>query len=185
MTPAVEARYGRAIAKLAASPPPSSPGRSRNMAAIRRRDTAPERSVRSLLHGRGLRFRVDLPVRLPGQRPIRPDVAFTRQRLAVFIDGCFWHGCPDHGRRPSVRNGHYWTPKLAGNVERDRRHTSALEAAGWTVVRFWEHQQPHAVADEVAELVAALRREAQQPVVEPNDAPSVKLLLEQRGCPRQ
>jgi DNA mismatch endonuclease (patch repair protein) len=101
------------------------------MAAIRRRDTGPERAVRSLLHARGLRYRVDLPIRLAGHRPIRPDIVFTRQRVAVFIDGCFWHGCPEHGQRPGIRNGAYWSPKIAGNAERDQRHTAALEAAGW------------------------------------------------------
>jgi DNA mismatch endonuclease (patch repair protein) len=125
------------------------------MAAIRRRDTEPERAVRSLLHARGLRYRVDLPIRLEGHRPIRPDIVFTRQRVAVFIDGCFWHGCPEHGQRPEIRNGAYWSPKIAGNTERDQRHSAALEAAGWTVLRFWEHEPPQAVADEVSQRLAA------------------------------
>lgn len=126
------------------------------MAAIRRRDTGPERAVRSLLHARGLRYRVDLPIRLAGHRPIRPDIVFTRQRVAVFIDGCFWHGCPEHGQRTGIRNGAYWSPKIAGNAERDQRHTAALEAAGWTVLRFWEHEPPEVVAEKVSEqLVGA------------------------------
>jgi DNA mismatch endonuclease (patch repair protein) len=120
------------------------------MAAIRRRDTGPERAVRSLLHAEGLRFRVDYPIRLEGLRPIRPDVAFTKHRLAIFVDGCFWHGCPEHGQRPNIRNGHYWTPKIAGNAERDRRHTAALESAGWTVLRFWAHEPAVAIAERVA-----------------------------------
>lgn len=123
------------------------------MQAIRRRDSAQERHVRSLLHRAGLRFRVDHPIRLPNLRPIRPDIVFTRRRVAVFLDGCFWHGCPEHGRRPSIQNGHYWRPKIAGNMERDRRHSDALEAAGWKVLRFWEHDEPTAVAREVAEGV--------------------------------
>lgn len=136
-------------------PPATSAGRSRNMAAIRRRDTRFEMQVRSLLHAAGLRFRVDVPIRIVGLRPIRPDVVFTRRRVAVFCDGCFWHGCPEHGQRPDVQNGHYWTPKLAGNRERDARHTAALESAGWTVLRFWEHEDAEAVAQSVAETVAA------------------------------
>jgi DNA mismatch endonuclease, patch repair protein len=124
------------------------------MAAIRRRDTGPEREVRSLLHAAGLRFRVDLPIRLDGHRPIRPDIVFSRCRIAVFVDGCFWHGCPEHGQRPGIRNGHYWAPKLAGNVERDRRHVEALEGAGWRVLRFWAHEPVEGI---VATVVAAAR----------------------------
>jgi DNA mismatch endonuclease (patch repair protein) len=124
------------------------------MAAIRRRDTKPERRLRSLLHNRGLRFRVDLPIRLPGSKPIRPDIVFTRAQLAVFCDGCFWHGCPEHGRRPDVRNRDYWAPKIVGNVARDRRHTQMLQEAGWVVVRVWEHEDAHAAADRIASLLA-------------------------------
>jgi DNA mismatch endonuclease, patch repair protein len=116
------------------------------MAAIRRRDTRIEREVRSALHSVGLRFRVDLPIPLAHGRPIRPDIVFTRARLCVFIDGCFWHGCHEHGRRPAVRNADYWDPKIAGNVERDRRHTAALQEAGWTVRRFWEHDGSERIA---------------------------------------
>jgi len=124
------------------------------MRANRRRDSAPELRIRKLLHAQGLRFRVDLSVRLDGSRPVRPDVVFTRARLAVFVDGCFWHGCPEHGQRPGVRNGHYWTPKLAGNAERDQRQTRALVDAGWTVLRFWEHEPPEIVVDEIRRVYA-------------------------------
>jgi len=123
------------------------------MAAIRRRDTSLERSVRSRLHAAGMRYRVDLPIRLPGFRPIRPDIVFTKRRIAVFCDGCFWHGCPEHGLRPQIRNGAYWTPKIAGNRQRDARHTAALEAAGWTVLRFWEHEDPDVIASAITEAV--------------------------------
>lgn len=116
--------------------PPSS-ARSRNMAAIRRTDTRPELLLRSALHARGLRFRKDYPIRAEG-RIIRPDVAFTKYRLAVFLDGCFWHGCPEHGRPPKSNNS-YWLPKLAKNAQRDRDQTRILRDAGWTVVRVWEH----------------------------------------------
>lgn len=108
------------------------------MAAIRRKDTTPEIVLRSALHRTGYRFRKDYPIRIENQL-IRPDIAFTKRRLAVFIDGCFWHSCPEHGRRPSV-NRQYWSPKLQRNAERDRQQTEALRTAGWTVVRFWEHE---------------------------------------------
>lgn len=123
------------------------------MAAIRRRDTAFERQVRSLLHAASMRYRVDFPIRISGMRLIRPDIVFTRQRVAVFCDGCFWHGCPEHGRRPDVQNGHYWLPKIAGNRERDARQTEALRASGWTVLRFWEHEDPGAIAGQIVQAV--------------------------------
>lgn len=124
------------------------------MRANRRRDTKPERALRSALHARGFRFRVDLPLTTGHWRTIRPDIVFTRARLAVFVDGCFWHGCPTHGRRDNISNSHYWSPKIAGNAERDRLHTDALEAAGWTVLRAWEHERVEDVADRIADALA-------------------------------
>ena len=142
-----------AIAETAAYVTP--PGRSRNMAAIRRRDTKPEFAVRSALHRRGYRFRKDYVIRLDGKL-IRPDIAFTRQRVAVFIDGCFWHCCPEHGRQPGV-NGDYWSPKLKGNVERDLRQTSALRNASWEVLRFWEHEGTAAIVSTLATTIESRR----------------------------
>ncbi len=133
------------------------------MRAIRRRDTKPELRLRSLLHGRGYRYRVDLPVRVPGYpRQIRPDVAFTRVRLAVFLDGCFWHGCDcADGPRPTIKNGSYWLPKIAANRARDARQTNALVAAGWRVLRFWGHESAEAAAARVeAELRGGNERPA-------------------------
>ena len=123
------------------------------MKGIRRRDTKPEKELRSHLHRLGLRFRVDLRL---GTRSgaVRPDVVFTRKRLAVFVDGCFWHGCPEHSRSPAVNSG-YWGPKLARNMARDRENVDALEADGWQVIRIWEHDDIPAAAEKVA---AALRR---------------------------
>lgn len=129
----------------------TTPGRSRNMAAIRRRDTKAEVSLRSTLHRLGYRFRKDLPIRIDGKL-IRPDIAFTKRRVAVFVDGCFWHSCPEHGRQPSV-NGEYWSPKLEGNAQRDRAQTAALESQGWTVLRFWEHEDESSI---VASIQAAI-----------------------------
>jgi DNA mismatch endonuclease, patch repair protein len=123
------------------------------MRAIGRKDTKPEKELRGLLHREGLRFRVDLPVRT-STGVVRPDVAFTKARLAVFVDGCYWHGCPEHGRVPTV-NADYWGPKLARNVERDRANAEALEEIGWTVLRFWEHES---AADAATNIQAALAR---------------------------
>lgn len=132
---------------MTASPPyATTPGRRKNMQAIRRADTKPEMAVRRLLHAAGKRYRVDYAPEPALRR--RADIVFTRQRVAVFIDGCFWHGCPDHFRSPSA-NQDYWGPKLARNQERDIETTSRLEAAGWRVMRFWEHEQPGSVAERV------------------------------------
>lgn len=109
------------------------------MQSNRRRDTGPEKSLRSALHGLGLRFRVDLPIALEGRRPVRPDIVFTRSRVAIFVDGCFWHGCPEHFAAPRS-NRTYWGPKIARNVERDSEVTAALTSSGWHVVRVWEHE---------------------------------------------
>ena len=128
------------------------PGRSRNMAAIRRSNTAPEVALRASLHRLGYRFRKDFPLRIE-ERLIRPDVVFTKRRLAIFVDGCFWHSCPEHGRRPRV-NGEYWSPKLEGNAARDREQTRVLESAGWTVLRFWAHEDLRDIVDAVDRLLS-------------------------------
>ena len=126
------------------------------MLANRRRDTAPEIALRRELHRRGLRFRVDFPP-LPGLR-CRADIVFTRRRIAIFVDGCFWHACPDHGNVPKA-NREWWRAKLEANVARDRRNEQALVQAGWKVVRVWEHEPVGAAADRVfAEGVAQKSR---------------------------
>jgi DNA mismatch endonuclease, patch repair protein len=137
------------------APPPSSPGRSRNLSAVRRRDTRPELELRSLLHSQGLRFRVDYPIRLPRRRPIRPDVVFTKRRLAVFVDSCFWHGCEEHGHIPT-KNAGYWAPKLARNRQRDAEQTEALETAGWLVLRLWDHEHATAMAARIHKALAMI-----------------------------
>jgi DNA mismatch endonuclease (patch repair protein) len=123
------------------------------MRGISRKDTRPERALRSELHGQGLRFRVDYRVPLAGRAP-RPDIVFTRRHVAVFVDGCFWHGCPQHGQAPK-QNPSYWQPKIARNVERDREHDASLAASGWTVIRVWEHEDTAAAADRIAGVLAA------------------------------
>jgi DNA mismatch endonuclease, patch repair protein len=132
-------------------PAPLNEGRSRNMQGNRRRDTGPELALRSALHRAGYRFRVDLRLDFAGVR-VRPDVVFTKRKVAIFVDGCFWHCCPEHGRQPTT-NEWYWSPKLTRNRQRDARNTAALSAAGWTVVRLWEHET---VPDAVDRVVAAL-----------------------------
>lgn len=128
-------------------PQPTTSAVSKRMRRNARRDTQPEIAIRSELHRRGLRFRADFPVRL-SERIVRPDVVFTRAKVAVFVDGCFWHCCPAHGNKPAA-NSDYWSPKLARNVARDRVVDMALAEAGWTVVRAWEHEQPRDVAERV------------------------------------
>jgi DNA mismatch endonuclease, patch repair protein len=121
------------------------------MRANRRRDTKPELALRAALHAMGYRYRKDFRLDLPSRR-VRPDIAFTSRKVAVFVDGCFWHACPEHGSKPK-NNDWYWSPKLAGNVERDRAADEALAQAGWTVVRLWEHLP---IADAVATVIAAV-----------------------------
>lgn len=116
------------------------------------RDTKPELALRRELHRRGLRYRVDMAP-LAGLRR-RADMAFTRRRAFVFVDGCFWHRCPEHGTDPRNNSG-WWRTKLDRNVARDRHTDAALREAGWTVVRVWEHDDPIRSADVVAAVIAA------------------------------
>lgn len=106
------------------------------MSTTRQRDTPVELALRRALFQLGLRFRVN--VSISGITRGRPDIVFPRQRVAIFVDGCFWHGCPDHGTLPNA-NGDWWQAKLARNIERDRRHEKELAEAGWRVFRVWEH----------------------------------------------
>src|SRR5689334_3813467 len=108
------------------------------MRANQRTDTKPELALRHALHRLGYRYRKDHRLDLDGGRRVRPDIAFTARKVAVFVDGCFWHACPEHGSKPRA-NEWYWGPKLVRNVERDRINDAALILAGWTVVRLWEH----------------------------------------------
>ena len=135
-------------------PGASSPLISKRMSAARRRDTPPEVALRRELHSRGRRFRVIFKV--PGNRRRTIDIAFPRRRLAVFVDGCFWHGCPDHGNLPRS-NQEWWKQKLAANAARDMDTNRLLEHAGWTVLRFWEHQSAQEGADIVDATLERLR----------------------------
>lgn len=118
------------------------------MQGNRSRDTKPELAVRRLLHRAGLRYRV-------AYRPVAgvrrtADIVFTRQRLAVFIDGCYWHGCPAHGQSSTKANSSYWETKFETNRQRDVETTEILSNRGWRVMRFWEHEDPCEVADLIA-----------------------------------
>jgi DNA mismatch endonuclease, patch repair protein len=108
------------------------------MKANRRTDTKPELALRHALHRLGYRYRKDYRLDLESGRRVRPDIVFTARKVAVFVDGCFWHACPEHGSKPRA-NEWYWGPKLIKNVERDRVNDAALILADWTVVRLWEH----------------------------------------------
>ncbi len=120
------------------------------MSRQRRRDTGAELSLRRILHARGLRYRVDSA--LPGLPRRRADLSFPRQRLVVLVDGCFWHGCPEHKTAPK-RNAGWWATKLARNVERDRETDAHLADLGWRVIRIWEHEDPEGAADRVEAAV--------------------------------
>jgi DNA mismatch endonuclease (patch repair protein) len=129
--------------------------------------TKPELALRRALHKLGYRFRKDYRLDLHGGTRVRPDIAFTARRVAVFVDGCFWHACPQHGSKPRA-NDWYWTPKLARNVERDRVADQTLAAAGWQVVRIWEHESlEQALAAVIAVVEARPAVDPVAPAVDP------------------
>lgn len=135
---------------LSRTAPPSSPAVSRRMSLVRTTGTTPEVRLRSILHRRGLRYRIDYRPRVPVR--CRLDVAFTAAQVAVLVDGCFWHGCPEHASWPKS-NATWWRAKIDRTRERDRQTTVALEHAGWAVIRIWEHEIPEDAADRVERLV--------------------------------
>lgn len=121
------------------------------MRATRQRDTKPELALRRTLHSLGLRYRVD-------QRPVadirrRADVVFAGVQVAVFVDGCFWHGCPEHGTWPAA-NAKWWRDKIEGNKQRDADTNARLAQAGWTVLRIWEHEDTDEAAVRVVRVVS-------------------------------
>lgn len=124
----------------------SSSATRRSMQGNRSRDTKPELAVRSAVHRRGIRFWVS--ARPQAEFARTADLVLRKTRIAVFVDGCYWHGCPDHHSQPAT-NSQYWADKIARNIERDIETTAYLQQTGWTVLRFWEHEDPEAVADYV------------------------------------
>lgn len=133
----------------------SSESTRRSMRSNRGRDTAPELLVRRELHARGHRYRVD-------HRPIpelrrRADIVFTRARVAVFIDGCFWHGCPEHYTSPTS-HADFWAAKITANIARDSDTNTRLTSAGWTVIRVWEHEEPATAVLRIEKALGSARR---------------------------
>jgi len=120
------------------------------MQGNRARDTSPEVRVRRALHAQNLRYR--LHTRPEADLRCSADLVFRRVKVAVFIDGCYWHACPIHGRAPKT-NPEYWSAKIARNVARDRRNDAALASRGWTVVRVWEHEDPDTAAERIKQAV--------------------------------
>lgn len=128
---------------------------SRNvMLANKSRDTQPELAVRRILHAHGLRYRVDARPEQTLRR--RADIVFTRKRIAIFIDGCFWHKCPDHYVAPKT-NADFWRSKITSNARRDEETSEILEHCGWTVLRYWCHEDPKLVAAMIESIVRETR----------------------------
>jgi DNA mismatch endonuclease (patch repair protein) len=134
----------------------TSPAVRRVMQGNKSRDTKPEIAVRCAVHAMGLRYRVVARPLIDVRRTA--DLVFRRVKVAVFVDGCFWHGCPAHHAPPKTNAG-YWAMKIEGNRVRDRHTTAMFRAAGWTVLRFWSHEEPFAVATQIAEIVQTKNRE--------------------------
>lgn len=127
------------------------------MAAQATRDTSPELLLRRELHSRGLRYRVNIRPEVALRRSA--DIVFTKAKVAVFVDGCFWHSCPEHGTVPTA-NHQWWSQKLSANAARDRDTDLELRKAGWTVIRCWEHEDPRLLADAVELVVRTARSTA-------------------------
>lgn len=158
--------WGRHHGGMAAVP--SSANVSARMSKQARRDTSPEVAVRKLLHARGRRYR--LHVSVPGMSRRTMDIAFPGPRVAVFIDGCFWHSCPQHATHPKA-NSSWWQQKLTRNALRDQETTRHLESQGWQVLRFWEHEAPEWVADQISRAVETRSRKT-RPAHSATPAPS-------------
>src|SRR4051812_46085095 len=132
----------------------SSPGVRASMQSNKGRDTKPEMALRSAVHALGLRYRI-------GARPLKQvrrtaDLVFTKAKVAVFLDGCFWHGCPQH-HTIAVTNSEFWATKVEGNMARDRDTDQRLDDAGWRSVRIWEHEDPEEAALRIKSIVSARR----------------------------
>lgn len=125
------------------------------MSSTGQRDTSAELLLRRRLHAMGLRYRVDYPVLQKPRR--RADIVFTRAKLAVFVDGCFWHGCPEHGTWPK-QNADFWRNKIETNMRRDRDTNERLVSQGWEVIRVWEHEEPDHAARRIYQVLALTLR---------------------------
>ncbi|WP_374072538.1 very short patch repair endonuclease [Alloalcanivorax xenomutans] len=133
---------------------PTTPETSRRMARVKQKDTGGEIALRRELHKMGLRYRVAFEVLKKPRRVA--DIAFPGIRLAVFVDGCFWHGCPEHATWPK-RNADFWRDKIETNRSRDADTNERLRSIGWRVLRFWEHDSPLVAAEIVVREVGILK----------------------------
>lgn len=133
---------------------PSTPEASLRMRRVRQKNTSAESALRRELHAHGLRYRIHVPVLTKPRRVA--DIAFSGLRVAVFVDGCFWHGCPEHATWPK-QNAEFWRAKIMANQERDRDTDTRLRADGWKVVRVWAHETPHEAASRIAKIVRVRR----------------------------
>lgn len=131
---------------------PSTPEASFRMQRVRQKNTSAESALRRELHACGLRYRIHVPVLTKSRRVA--DIAFSGLRIVVFVDGCFWHGCPEHGTWPK-QNAEFWRAKILANQVRDRDTDARLRADGWKVVRVWAHEAPHVAASRIAKMVRA------------------------------
>lgn len=132
-------------------PHPTSAAATAVMRGNRKKDTSPELAIRRLLFAEGLRYRIHFAIRAGGLL-VKPDIVFPNRRIAIFVDGCFWHSCPEHGTNPKVNTG-YWGPKLEKNRQRDQLVSQMLAADGWHVIRIWEHVAPVAACEEIKSVV--------------------------------
>ncbi len=130
----------------------STPATRRKMQAQGRANTEPELALRRELHRRGLRYRLHARV-VPGTNRRTVDIVFPSARVAVFVDGCFWHGCPAHRQARPQTNTALWIDKITNNAARDRDTDARLTEAGWTIVRIWEHENPSEAADRIEQAV--------------------------------
>lgn len=145
----------------AARPAASSPEAVARMRRQRRTDTGPELAVRRLLHARGFRYRLHVPV--PGLPRRSIDICFPKNKIAVFVDGCFWHGCPEHGSLPKS-NAVWWADKIARNASRDRHTDEVLRNHGWTVIRIWAHEPAMVACDRVLMAIRETSQTRSRPV---------------------
>lgn len=135
---------------------PSSPDASRRMAKVRQKETGAEVALRQEMYRIGLRYRVDYEVLRKPRRVA--DVAFPGRKIAVFVDGCFWHGCPEHATWPK-QNAEFWREKIEANQRRDADTNERLRSLGWTVLRFWSHESPNEASRTIAHMVAKVDTE--------------------------
>ena len=141
---------------VARPPEASTAEASRRMRRVRQKNTSAESALRSELHALGLRYRIHVPLLSKPRRVA--DIVFRGSHVAVFVDGCFWHGCPQHATWPKL-NAEFWRAKILANKARDHDTNMRLRADGWKVVRVWAHEAPNKAASRIAKIVRARRTE--------------------------